>query len=79
MVGSQAPEFFVSGLDHIELIGGGCARFVWFVNQTDDEGNVRRQPVLNVVVPVDAFPDAILQATMALAVAALGNAEHAYN
>lgn len=48
-----ALEVFVSGLDRIEPVGGGCYRFVLYSGKED------RMVVLRVVAPLEAFPDAI--------------------
>jgi len=54
----SAPDMFVSGLDHVELIGNGCARFVLYVNVPEEEceGGRRFYPL---VMPVSEVPDAV--------------------
>lgn len=59
-------DVFVSGLECIEPVGGGCLRFVLFVNQVIDGVNVRVSLDHAVVMPIDALPDAIGKALMAL-------------
>ena len=54
----DAPDIFVSGLDHVELTGNGLARFVMFANAPDDDGTDTRH-YLNIVMPVSEVPDAI--------------------
>ncbi|MGE0290391.1 MAG: hypothetical protein AB7I42_25090 [Bradyrhizobium sp.] len=56
------PDTFVSGLAHIEDIGGGCLRFVCFVCQDGD-----RIVAARIVMPADALPDAIKKALAASA------------
>lgn len=58
------PETFTSGLSHVELIGGGCARFVLYSNQSNGEA-VDRLVVARIVMPLEAVPDAIRKALAA--------------
>lgn len=56
-------DVFVSGLSHIEIIGGGCARFVCYTNRTDPETDKVIQEVsASIVMPIDQLPDAIRKA-----------------
>ncbi len=54
----DAPDIFVSGLDHVELIGNGLARFVMFANAPGENGEDARRFV-SLVMPVSEVPDAV--------------------
>ena len=60
---SPAPEIFCNGLAAIELIGGGCARFYLYSNQTPveagAEGYQERVVVCKIVAPIAAVPAAV--------------------
>lgn len=55
---SDATDVYVSGLSHIELIGGGCARFVCYVVKTVD-GKAVKEPRTSIIMPLDMVPDAV--------------------
>lgn len=55
----SAADIYVSGLSHIELIGGGCARFVCYVIKTDSAGKAIREPRTSIIMPLDMVPDAV--------------------
>lgn len=57
------PDVFVSGLSHIEMIGGGCVRFVCYSIRLHEDGT-EGTPVIvaKIVMPLDALPDAISKA-----------------
>lgn len=59
-------DVFVSGLERIEVVGGGCLRFVMFTME-HIEGRMCRVELDNaIVMPLDALPDAIGKALMAM-------------
>lgn len=59
-------RIFTSGLECIANVGGGCLEFIMFVNQDIDGHTVRVRLDESVVMPVEALPDAIGKALMAL-------------
>lgn len=51
---------FVSGIDHIEMLGTSCARFYLYVDHVPDDGEPpERVLVRQVVVPLDCLPKAV--------------------
>jgi hypothetical protein len=52
------PDTFVSGLGHVEPIGGGNWRFVFYVNQ-EVAGGIVNVVVAKLVMSIDALPAAI--------------------
>jgi hypothetical protein len=50
-----------SGLGAIERIGGGMYRFWFYIEQTDDDGQVEKIVVSKLVAPASAVPPAVLQ------------------
>lgn len=59
MSDDHSADIYVSGLSHIELIGGGCARFVCYVVKTDADGKAVREPRTSLIMPLDMVPDAV--------------------
>lgn len=68
---SDATDVYVSGLSHIELIGGGCARFIMYVVKTDADGNAIRETRSSIIMPLDMVPDAIQKTVKATGVGAV--------
>lgn len=66
MYGAQISTIFASGLERIEHAGGGCLRIVLFENKAINGIMERIQIVPDVIIPIDALPDAIGKAMMAL-------------
>lgn len=66
VLAKQQPDIFASGLHSIEHAGGGCFRFVLYVNKIIDGKTVRVLVDPGVVMPIDAIPDAIGKTLMAL-------------
>lgn len=58
------PDTFVSGLSHVEHVGGGCLRFVLYVDRIID-GVACRMIVDRIIMHADALPDAISKALAA--------------
>jgi hypothetical protein len=54
-------DVFVAGLERIESAGGGCLRFVLYVEgAAGPDGALQRLPApVNVIAPLSAVPDAI--------------------
>lgn len=73
----QVPEFFVSGLDHIEIMGS-VSRHVWFSERLVG-GKVMYVPTVHIIMPNAAVADGILKASKALAIALIGSEERPYN
>jgi hypothetical protein len=65
---------FVQGIACIERVGP-CARFVLFSDQTMVEaGNVKARVIVRkIIIPMDALPGAIAQATDFIALRAFAN------
>ncbi len=60
---------YASGLAEIEDIGGGCLRFVCYVNARpagDPEAPPERVVVAKIVAPVSAVPDAVMKMIQAV-------------
>lgn len=73
---TEHRDVFVSGLNHVELIGGGCARFVCYTVDQEDGGDGCRRISLTFIVPIAALPDAIRKA---IAAAGGSVASHAHD
>ena len=73
------PDTFVAELGRVDIMRGGFARFVLCVDRTGADGTPELHVAAKIVMPVSAVPDAILQATKATALAAIGTAEAVYN
>lgn len=48
-------DTFVSGVDHIETIGGECARLVWYVEEVDGNSPTRTTTV-KLMIPHKCMP-----------------------
>jgi hypothetical protein len=61
-------DLVVSGLDRIELVGTTLLRFVLFVSWPDEigPGSSRLPAELDIVMPVEAVPDAIGKTMLAV-------------
>lgn len=59
------PDTFVTGLSHIEHVGGGCLRFVLYVERAVD-GRRCRMVVDRIVMHSEMLPDAIAKALAAV-------------
>jgi hypothetical protein len=57
------PDVFVSGLGEVWEIGGGCYRFVFFVNRP---GSDERAVAARLIAPLEAVPPALLMAAKAV-------------
>lgn len=68
LASAQAEDMFVSGLDRIDLLGGGMLRFVGYVEHSAREGGQieRLAAFRNIVMPAAALPDAIGKAILAM-------------
>jgi hypothetical protein len=63
----SAGNVFISGLDHIEAIGGGMLRFVLYINIANEAGLLDAIPLdFDIVMPASALPDAIGKALSAM-------------
>jgi hypothetical protein len=61
-------DTFTSGLGQVDILPGGFARFVLYVERRYvEEGVVENQIVARIVMPLSAVPDAILKASTATA------------
>jgi hypothetical protein len=60
-------DIFVTGIDSIELIGGGCARFTFYVVRTINGKTVRQIVPPSLVIEVANLPLCIKQASTAVA------------
>lgn len=61
------PDTFCTALGRVDILSGGFARFVCYVERQDEDGVVENVVVANVVMPLVNVPDAILLATAATA------------
>lgn len=63
----DAPsDLVISGLHHIEAIGSGLVRLVWFTTVQAESGAIEPAPAeFNTVMPAEAIPDAIGKAIAA--------------
>lgn len=61
---ASVPDIYVSGLSHIDLVGGGCASFVCYRNQIEEDGKVFKVPRVNIIMPMTEIPDAIRKALL---------------
>jgi hypothetical protein len=60
MAGDEhTADIYVSGLSHIELIGGGCARFVCYLNRFRQDGSIIRVFRPGIIMPLVEVPDAV--------------------
>ncbi|AZO45908.1 hypothetical protein EJ076_34910 [Mesorhizobium sp. M7D.F.Ca.US.005.01.1.1] len=59
-----AADIYVSGLDHIDLIGGGNASFICYINRVQKCGTILRVPRVNIIMPLLEVPDAIRQSML---------------
>lgn len=56
----RARDEFISGVNYLEVIGGGLFRVTFYVNVTDDMGLLECKTAdFAVVMPLTALPDAI--------------------
>lgn len=55
----RAADEFVSGVNHMEIIGGGLLRVTFFVNVSDGGALVSVPANHALVMPLCALPDAI--------------------
>lgn len=62
-------DCFTSGLGAVEILTGGNARFILYVDQTNAEGEIEHVIVQKTVMHVDVVPDAIAMTWAALGVA----------
>lgn len=60
-------DTFTSGLGRVEVMKGGCVRFIVYVESTMEDGTVENIVVAKIVMPLDAVPDAIAMAGSATA------------
>lgn len=69
-------DILISGLSHIEIMAGGLARFVVFVERFDPQTQrgFRQYPPA-IVMPVVAVPDAIAKAMNVTAVTMVDSAK----
>lgn len=57
---TRSDDLFVSGVDTIEMIGGGMARLTYSVNRSGEDGRLHPEPAdFALVMPVTAIPDFI--------------------
>jgi hypothetical protein len=73
----QVPEFFVTGLGEIELMGSNARHIL--VSERLVGGKVILVPVVHIIMPNSAVPEGILKASKALAIALIGAEAHPYN
>jgi hypothetical protein len=59
-------DVFASGLERIEIVGGGCLRFVMYAMEQIEGRMCRVEMERAIVMPLDALPDAIGKALMAM-------------
>lgn len=59
-------DLFVSGLERVERAGGSCLRFVPYVIHTIEGRETAVSADNSFVMPIEAIPDAIGKAMMAL-------------
>ena len=74
----SVPEYFVSCLDHIELLTGNNARHVW-VSQRRVGDKVLYIPEVHIIMSNSVVPDGILKITEALAIALIGFDQAVYH
>lgn len=60
-------DIFITGIDSIELLGGGCARFTFYVSRTQNGKIVRQIVEPSLVIEVQNLPLCISQASKAVA------------
>lgn len=60
-------DTFITGIDSIELLGGGCARFTFYVVRTHRGKAVRQIVEPSIVIEVQNLPLCIKQAGAAVA------------
>ncbi|WP_135918326.1 hypothetical protein, partial [Mesorhizobium sp. M4B.F.Ca.ET.150.01.1.1] len=53
-------DIFASGLGRIDILNGGFARFVMYVERPREDGSIEYRVVAKFVMPLTAIPDAIL-------------------
>lgn len=53
-----APEFFVTGLHNVEVMGTNC-RFVLYVERRLEDGQIIREAPFTCIMPIDAVAPAI--------------------
>lgn len=61
-----------SGLGRVDLIGGGLARFVLYVENRLEDGTIEYEVIAKIVLPIDAVPDALMKASHACALTLVG-------
>lgn len=66
-------DTFTSGLGRVEIMKGGCARFILYAEMTLESGEVENVVVAKIVMPIDAVPEAIGMASAATASTLVGS------
>lgn len=59
-------DVYVSGLGAIEHVGGGNLRFVLYVNQENDDGQVEKVVVAKFIGPMSSLPEAVMKSVASL-------------
>lgn len=70
---------YVSGMSHVEVLSGGCSRYVFYTDERGEDGNLHRTVSLRLVMPVEALPDAVMKSCSAASFALLGVTLRRYN
>lgn len=52
-------DCYASGMGAVEILKGGNARFILYVEHTNEDGEVEHVIVQKTVMPLDSVPDAI--------------------
>lgn len=66
-------DCFVSGLGAVEILQGGNARFILYVDQINADGEVEHVIVQKTVMHIEAVPEAISMTWAALGAAFMRN------
>lgn len=69
---SRLRDVHVCGLDHVEVMGTGDSRYVFFTLEMTDAGVYRRRATLKLVMNNEALPDAVMKSCTAASMALLG-------
>lgn len=63
---------YVSGMSHVEVLSGGVSRYVFYTEERAPGGGVQRRVAVNLIMPGDALPDAVMKACMSASIALMG-------
>lgn len=70
--GARLRDVHVCGLDHVEVMGNGESRYVFFTLEMTAGGIYRRKAKLSLVMNNEALPDAVMKSCTAASLALMG-------